>query len=169
MVDPSDRRPVSVEEALALFDTAAERDDLRAEALIRGGVLLHKVGRHSEALTWLDRVPAHDDRALGYVHRLTYGRLLDGAGRSADAAAAYAAALEHESSSQPAAIGLAAALLRSGRAVEATEAATRARQIDNAESARFDLPYRRGDMRFVPGWLAEIRKARRVSQKAPAS
>ena len=159
-VPPSGRRPVSVDQALALFDEAAEIPALRVEALIRAAVLLRKMGRDAEALEWFDRVPTHEDRALGYVHHLTRARLLDGADRTADAVTAYRRALEFEPHSQLATIGLAAALLRSGQPDAAVDAAARARRMP-AEVSPEDRIFRRGDARFVPEWLAEIRRLRR--------
>ena len=159
-VAPSDRRPVSPDEAIALFEQAAAIQALRIEALVRGAVLLWRVGRRADALAWFDRVPPHDDPAIGYVQHLTHGRLLDGAGRAADAATAYRAALGFEPASQRAGIGLAAALLRSGRAGDAAAAAAAALRL-SSETARPDSAFRRGDLRFLPGWLAEIRRLRR--------
>ena len=159
-VPPSGRRPVSVDQALALFDEAAGIPALRVEALIRGAVLLRKVGRDAEALAWFDRVPTHEDRALGYVHHLTRARLLDGADRTSDAVIAYRRALDFEPHSQLATIGLAAALLRSGQADAAVGVAARARRMP-ADVSPEDRIFRRGDARFVPEWLAEIRRLRR--------
>jgi tetratricopeptide (TPR) repeat protein len=159
-VPPQARRPVRADDAIALFEKATEAAELRAEALIRGAVLLRKLGRDAEALAWFDRVPAEVDRDLAYVHHLTRARLLDGANRTADAAAAYQQALDADPTSQVAAIGLAAALLRSGQSAEAVSAAARARAIPG-EASQPDQTFRRGDLRFVPGWLAELRSLRR--------
>jgi hypothetical protein len=159
-VPPSDRRPVSPDEAIALFERAAAIPALRTEALARGAVLFWKVGRNADALGWFDRVPAHDDPALGYVQHLAHGRLLDGTDRAADAASAHRAALEFEPTSQVAAIGLAAALLRLGRADEAALVGAGALHL-SSETARPDAAYRRGDFRFVAGWLEDIRRLRR--------
>ena len=160
IVGPSERRRITATQAVALFEEAAAVPALRVEALIRGAVLLHKIGRHADALAWFERVPPHQDRALGYVHYLTYGRILDGANRAADAAAAYTSALQYEPMSQLAAIGQAAALLRAGRGEEAAVAATEARTLASERLLSFDTAYRRADARYVREWLAEIRKLR---------
>ena len=117
------------------------------------------------AITWgrltaTQPTPPHDDSMLNYVQHLTRGRLFDGADRAADAASAYRRALEAEPRSQLAAIGLAAALLRSARADEAVDAAARARTL-GAEHTRHDQAFRQADLRFVRGWLSEIRRLRR--------
>jgi hypothetical protein len=160
LVQPSARRPVSPDQAVALFEAAAATPSLRNEALIRGAVLLRTLGRDAEALAWLDRVPPHDDRALGYVQHFTRARLLDGTARTADAVDAYRAALDHQSGSQPAAIGLAAALLRSGRPSEAAGTAVRARTMP-VDTAPPDRAFRQGDLRFFQQWMAELRSSRR--------
>lgn len=160
MIPPQARRRVQPADALALFEAAAAIPALRAEALIRGGILLRKLDRDLEALAWFDRVPPDDDAALAYVHHLTRARLLDGFDRTADAVAAYRRAFDAEPRSQVAAIGLAAALLRSGRSEEAVGVTARARTM-SAEATQHDAVFRRGDLRFVPDWLAEIRRLRR--------
>jgi hypothetical protein len=63
-------------------------------------------------------------------------------------------------SGQRAAIGLAAALLRSGQSGAAADAAADARRMNDDtgdQFARFNV----GDFRLVPEWLAEIRRLRR--------
>ena len=159
-VPPSERRPVTVDEAVRLFSDAAAIPDLHVEALIRGAVLLHKVGRFREALVWFDRIPVHDDRTLAYVQHFTHGRLLDATDRAADAAAAYRAALDAEPNRQVAGIGLAAALLRAGRVDDAVAVAAEVRQMPG-EKLDHDQAFRKADARFVPAWLVEIRKLRR--------
>ena len=94
------------------------------------------------------------------MHYQTLGRVFDATKRPTDAAEAYRLALTYEPSSQVASTGLAAALLRSGRAEEAVRAADEARVMTN-ESGNVDAEFRRGDVRFVSGWLADIRRSRR--------
>jgi tetratricopeptide (TPR) repeat protein len=160
-VSSGNRRSVNVEQAVSLFAAAARIPALRIEALIRAGVLLQKMGRPSDALQWLDQVPPHEDGALAYVQHLTHGRVLDGANRATDAAAAYLNALHYEPSSQLAAIGRAAALLRAGQDDDATRAAEAAMALGSEQVTRFDAAFRQADARFVPGWLSELRKLRR--------
>jgi tetratricopeptide (TPR) repeat protein len=155
-----DRGRVTVDEAVSLFDEAAAVPALRVEALVRAAVVLQKAGRDADALARFERVPAHEDRFLGYVQHLTHGRLLDQAGRAEQAVTAYRAALRFEPASQIAATGLAAALLRTGRADDALSAAAAARKL-SSETAEFTAPFRRADGRFVADWLAEIRALRK--------
>jgi len=161
IMSPSEtRRSISSDQALTLFAQAATIPALHTEATVRGAVLLHEIGKNADALAWFDRVPAHDERTLGYMHYRTLGRVLDGTERAADAAVAYRNALRFEPHSQLAGIGLAAALLRAGRPEDAAAAAEAARKM-TAEPNAFEATYRRADRRFVPEWLAEIRSLRR--------
>jgi tetratricopeptide (TPR) repeat protein len=160
IVPPSDRRSVSIDQALALFVQAAAIPALHTEATVRGAVLLYEMGKHADALAWFDRVPPHNDQTLGYMHYRALGRVLDHTERAADAAVAYRAALKFEPTSQLAGIGLSAALLRAGRPDDAAVAAEAARKMSFEPSA-FEIAYRRADRRFVPEWLAEIRRLRR--------
>jgi hypothetical protein len=157
------RDGVTLDGALKLLDDTAALLPLRAEAYVRGGKLLFDAGRLDEALAWLSRVPDHDDRAIGKVQHLVRGRAFDRLNRPADAAEAYAKALELVPAFQPAAIGLSAALLRAGRPDAALTAAADARRIP-ARSPSFGAEFadlNRGDLRFVPAWLSEIRSLRR--------
>lgn len=104
------------------------------------------------------------------MHHWTHARLLDAVDRPADAAAAYRRALAFGPKSQAATIGLAAALQRAGRGEESAKAAADARAIhgvvspmETASRAFGDsMPtLDRGDNRFVPQWLAEVRRLRR--------
>ena len=160
IMSASERRSVSADQALALYAQAAAIPALHTEATVRGGVLLYQLGKNADALAWFDRVPAHEDRTIGYMHYRTLGRVLDGTDRAADAAVAYRTALRFEPYSQLAGIGLAAALLRAGRPEDATVAAEAARKM-TAESNTFEAAFRRADRRFVPEWLKELRRLRR--------
>jgi tetratricopeptide (TPR) repeat protein len=160
IVPPSERRSMSMEHALRMFTEAATVPALYTEAMVRGAVLLHQNGREADAIAWFDRIPPHEDRALGYVHYRTLGRVLDGTPRAEDAAVAYRAALKFEPMSQLAGIGLAASLLRAGRPDDAGVAAEAARRM-SGEPGAFETAYRRADRRFVSEWLTEIRRLRR--------
>ena len=164
------RSRVTLADALAQFEEAAREPALRAEALIRGAKLLLDNGRGTDALAWLERVPDHSDPVLGYVRHWTHARLLDNVAGPADAATAYRRALAVAPRSQAATIGLAAALQRAGRAEESAKVAADARAMhvvispaESATRAPGDLmpTFDRGDNRFVPQWLAEVRRLRR--------
>jgi hypothetical protein len=151
---------VNADAAIGLFTRAAEIPELRVEALIRGAVLLHKLGRNAEALAWFERVPAHTDRGLGYMHHVTRARLFDLLNRATDAAAAYEAALGFAPLNQRAGIGLAAALLRAGRPEDAGRVADETRRLPD-DPIDPTQAFFQGDARFIPEWLAEIRRLRR--------
>lgn len=152
----------TLDRALALFEKAALTPSLRAEACVRGAKLLFDAGRPDDARTWLARVPDHDDSLVGVVQHLVSGRVFDALDRPDAAADAYGRAVALAPTSQLAAVGLAAALLRAGRADDARRAAESARRLQEgpplpATFSRFN----RADFRFVPAWLAEIRSLRR--------
>jgi tetratricopeptide (TPR) repeat protein len=152
----------SAEGALLLFKAAAAVPALEVEALIRAGVLLYGVGRERAALEWLERVPPHEDATLGYVQHLTRGHVYDALDRSSEAADAYARARDYMPTAQSAAIGEAAALLRAGRADDAARVAAAARTSMHVSAAVDPRQvFRAGDARFIPEWLAEIRRMRR--------
>jgi hypothetical protein len=153
------RHTLSIEAALVRFEEAARIEELRAEALIRGGVLLAEAGRERKAVEWFERVPPHDDTVLGYVQHVIHGRMLDKLARTADAVAAYRRALDSLPGAQTARIGLAAALLRLGHADEAVAIAAAARQPGASEVGR--LTFHLADARFLPQWLSEIRRRAR--------
>ena len=153
--------------AVLFFRQAAAIPALEVEALIRAGVAMHGAGRHEAALGFLERVPAHDDMPLGYVQHLTRGHVIDELNRPADAAAAYRRAMEYMPTSQSAAIGLAAALLRAGDTEAAAQAAVSAKRLPRVSlGADPRVTFRRADARFIPSWLAEIRRLRSSSAKA---
>ena len=154
------RSSTTLDMAISLFERAAGTPSLRAEALVRGARLLHGAGRTDQARLWLEQVPPHADRIVGYVQQLTHGRVLDRLDRAADAADAYRKALAIEPRAQRAAIGLAAALMRAGAPEDAGRAATDARRMED-DAARLIGEFHRGDQRFVHEWLAEIRRLRR--------
>jgi tetratricopeptide (TPR) repeat protein len=159
------RSGVTLDVALSQFEEAAQVPALRSEALIRGAKLLYDGGRQPEALAWIERVPEHADPVIGYLQHWIQARMLDDLGRAEDAAAAYRRALTFGPQSQPASIGLAAALLRAGRFEEATNAAADARSmqvVPPTEIGRHDFSqptstFQRGDSRFIQQWLADLR------------
>jgi tetratricopeptide (TPR) repeat protein len=162
------RAGITLDVALSQFEEAAQVPALRAEALIRGAKLLYDGGRNTEALVWIERVPEHADPVIGYVQHWIHARMLDDLGRAEDAAAVYRRALTFAPQSQPASIGLAAALLRAGRLEEATKVAAKARsmQVEPPTEIGHDLnqptsTFQRGDGRFLQQWLADLRSLAR--------
>ena len=93
---------------------------------------MHGAGRTEQARSWLEQVPPHADRVVGNVQQLTHGRVLDRLDRAGDAADASRKALAIEPHAQRAAIGLAAALMRTGAEEEAGRAAADTRRMEDA-------------------------------------
>lgn len=147
-------------EAISLFDRAAEQPHLRAEALIRAGKLLLEGGLFTDALARLESVPPEADPTFAFVRHLTHGRILDALHRPRDAAREYARALKVRPDAQLAAIGLAAAHLRTGNRADAVRIADDARRMPPLPERGFE-EFQSGDARFVEGWIADIRRTRR--------
>jgi hypothetical protein len=147
--------------AVSLFELAAKEPALQVEALVRGGVLQFQMEHPAGALAWLDRVPAdHGDVLLHYSQFLTRARALDALNRAEESAAAYRSARVDYPTAQTPAIGLAAALLRAGATKEAVSVAADARHLPDLPTDPW-FEFQKADLRFVAGWLAEIRKLRK--------
>jgi tetratricopeptide (TPR) repeat protein len=145
-------------EAIARFEAAAAIAETRAEARVRGGWLLFQQGHPQAALEWLDEAQPGDDRDVVYWASLIRGRVLDELGRHEAAAEAYAAALAVCPDAQSAGVGLALALFRIDRVIEADEVA-RSLRTRTAAVADPWWHYPGADQRFVDGWIAELRAA----------
>ena len=145
-------------EAIARFEAAAAVAETRAEARVRGGWLLFQQGHPQAALEWLDEAQPGDDRDVVYWASLIRGRVLDELGRHEAAAEAYAAALAVCPDAQSAGVGLALALFRIDRVIEADEVA-RSLRTRTAAVADPWWHYPGADQRFVDGWIAELRAA----------
>lgn len=151
----------TVDDTIALFSRAADVPALRAEALVRGGLVYFGENRFDDAVAWFDRAGAdHGDVVVGFVQELTRGRALDQLKRHGEAAKAYEAAHAYDPTSQLAATGFAAALLRSSQPDAAMRVASIARQLP-PEQMDLRREFARADARFVRDWLAEIRRLRR--------
>jgi tetratricopeptide (TPR) repeat protein len=158
---PSTRPRPTFESAVALYTRAAAEPPLRDEAMIRGAALQLLTERPAPALEWLDRAAGkQDDQLLHYAQSFIRARALDLLGRPDEAVNAYQAAREDAPSAQIPAIGLAAALLRAGRADEGVRVAAQARQLP-ADAPDVWLQFQKADSRFVKGWLEEIRRMRK--------
>ena len=147
---------VTPDEAIALFEGAADDPSLHAEALVRGAFLESFLKRLPEALARLDRALPITDDTLAYAAALIRGGVLDGLGRPDEAAEAYGLALRLAPTMQTPAIGRAAALQRTGRLDEAAEAAAQARRLPAGGLDPWPI-FIRADARFVDQWLVELR------------
>lgn len=150
---PAVHRP---EEATALFEAAAAIPALRAEALLRSAYLDWLRGRFEPALVTLDRAGSMADDVFAYAAALIRAGSLDGLGRPADAAAAYAVAQRLAPGTQVPVIGRAAALHRAGLTDEALAEANRARHLPVGHDDPWPT-FLRIDARYIWQWLQELR------------
>jgi predicted Zn-dependent protease len=106
--------------ARRLLRSAVAADPSLAEARVRLGRVAWRLGETAEARSALEEVLAGKPKpAAAFLAHLFLGRLDEGAGRFADAARAYEAALAFDTRSQAARIALSHALLRLGNAAAA--------------------------------------------------
>ena len=143
-------------QALMRFEAAAENDETRDEARVRGGWLLFQLERFPEALDWLDAAAPQEDRDLAYWRALFRARVLESLRRPEDALSAYQAALTLNPGAQSAGVGHAVLLMRLDRSPEA-DASARALRVSTAADPW--LIYNLGDHRFVDRWLDQLRTA----------
>ena len=154
------RHGVCLREALSRFEAAAAMEDVKAEALVRGGWILIQDDRPKEAIEWLDAAEPHDDRDLEYWHALFRGRALEALARSKDAVDEYRAALALYPRAQSAGVGLSIALMHLDRTKEADEIARSVREGDALTPDPW-LHYVFGDRRFAGRWIESRRAAAR--------
>jgi hypothetical protein len=145
--------------ALTMFEAAAEREDVRDEALTRAGFVAFQLGRNTEAKALLNTARPGPDRPVVYWRSLFSGRVADALRADADAEMAYRAALAAYPEAQSARIGLALALFRMNRSDEADTAMRAARQVRDEAVDPWE-GYFVADVRFVDDWLVAMRKAR---------
>ena len=143
-------------QALMRFEAAAEIDETRDEARVRGGWILFQLQRFPEALDWLDAAAPQDDPDLAYWRTLFRGRVLESLGRPEDALSAYQAALTLNPGAQSAGVGHAILLMRLDRTQEA-DASARALRVSTTADPW--LIYAMGDHRFVDRWIEQLRTA----------
>jgi tetratricopeptide (TPR) repeat protein len=118
-------RRTALETALADYTAALAREPTLAEARLRRGRVLHRLGRLDEARPELERVRRESDNArLQYLAALFFGSLLEDAKRAGAAEAAYRDALSRYPGAQAPYLALANLRLRDGRTAAAQEAVT---------------------------------------------
>jgi hypothetical protein len=117
-VSPPEVSVASLRKTIGAYLDLATVPALRAEALLRAGVLAFRFGEDADALKRLAEAEAStDEPAMLYLTRFVRGKISERAGRTADAEAAYRSALELIPHAQSATMGLAALLfLGDGRA-----------------------------------------------------
>jgi hypothetical protein len=151
----------NVDEALKALDAAATLPGEGAEASVRKAFLLHRLNHMGEALALLDGIEHRTtDQAVVYLGLLFRGRTLQMIGRPDEAGRAFELALEAWPHAQAPAVALAALSLQQNRHDVALRWAAAAR---TTPADRVDpwWQYWLGDARFLPEWMADLRKAAR--------
>jgi tetratricopeptide (TPR) repeat protein len=143
--------------AIAHYQAAAEHESTRAEALVRLGWTLVRLGRPADALVELDKFSnSTDDASLRYWNRLFRGRAFEVLDLSEDASREYRAALEIVPRAQTPTVALSVLELRRDQQERAFEYANDVRTAP----ARMTDPwwvYNEGDFRFFKQRMIELR------------
>jgi tetratricopeptide (TPR) repeat protein len=158
--------PADIRRALEVADrayqAASRLPEVAVEARIRRAFVVHRLGLHAQALTLLDETASADlsaDPDLAYWVGLVRGRVLEHLGRDDEAREPYERATALRPQAQTALIVLASWFERHGQPAQAEGWAARARGLPpNAADPWW--AYWLGDVRRMPGWLAELRSAR---------
>ena len=154
--------PAAAEHAktlLAEYEAAAAFPETHAEASIRLGWFLHRVGRRDEALARLAAAQGVErvDRSLGYLRQLLLGNVLSTAGRTEEALASYRQATVILPGAQSAQVAAMNTLLMLGHRPEAE---AMAESLQSAARTTFDpwWLYWQGDGRHYLQMMAAARK-----------
>lgn len=160
-IAPGDRAVRSVAEAAALdYERVADSPEVAAEASVRRGLLLLRLGRSDEALAAFDLADgANGDPTVQYLSALFRGRTLDALDRVAEAAVAYRRAASLVPAAQTPAVALASLWHRHGRPDEALVWAQRAIAAAGGRADPWHL-YWYGDLRLAGDRLTALRQVR---------
>jgi hypothetical protein len=146
-----------------LFEQAATRPDVRAEAQVRWGYYESRLNHPDAALQHFDQVEPGADTFVAYLQHLLRGRAFEGVGREQDAMAEYLLAREAAPHAQTAALALAAALVRENQRTEAAAVVHDAvtTPLPAVNLADFDpwLMYGQADSRFWLPLVAQLHAA----------
>jgi tetratricopeptide (TPR) repeat protein len=147
------------EDAAAAYTAAARVEAVRPEALLRLGRVDLDLGNNDDALTALAGIePGAKDPDVVYLGRLFRGQALERLGKTDDARAAYAKALQLRPDAQTASIAIAALEFRRGDRAAADQAVNRLL----GSTAQPDDPwweYWPGDFRLGPDLVRAMREA----------
>ncbi len=152
---------VVAEEAMGLYDAAMRFAITASEAQLRKAYLLHRRGRHEDAVALLDTMRAREtDQILVYFSQLLRGHFNDALGHVDQAANAYRAALVTWPNAQAPRVGLMALLFRNGDRIAAERMAD---SIQTAAADAFDpwWQYWQADYRSYPAAMSALREAAR--------
>lgn len=154
----------AAERAIALFRSASAGDAIGAEASLRLGHVQLGMSRYDDAIAALAGIePRTHDLALLYLTHLFRGLAYDGLGRSADARASYARALEVSPGAHSATMRQAALAFRDGRRDDADALLTKLLADDDPGRDPW-WAYYAADWRF---WYPRI-EAVRAMLRTPA-
>jgi tetratricopeptide (TPR) repeat protein len=155
-VRPADAHVTNV---IARYVDAIAHPETAPEARVRLAWFLYRIGRHQEALRYLDAVADEQglDGSMRYLYRLFRGHVLEALERPADAIRFYREALAMAPNAQSARVSMMNALLRAGdrRGAEAI-----AEQVQTAGRDDFDpwWGYIQGEFRLYPGAIGRLRE-----------
>ncbi len=153
--------PEHAEEALQIYNAAVQFESSAPDARLRQAFLLHRLGRHAEALALLDSVPTPPrDRVLAYLGLLFRGHFHEALDRADLAEKSYRQALENWPGAQAPRVGLMTLLFRRG---ERASAEQNADQVLTAQPQTTDpwWQYWQADYRYYPAAIAALREAAR--------
>lgn len=149
------------DQTLALYDVAGQNPVNASEAHLRSAMLLHRLGRHDDALKALDAMsPDQPDADLTYLRNLIRGRVQAARNQPNAAATAYRAAIASEPNAQAPHVGLMTALFRLGD-LEGAQTVARAIEMMKGDDIDPWWRYWQGDFRFYPAAIDALRKASR--------
>jgi VWFA-related protein len=146
-----------INDVSAAYDAAMEAAETATEARVRKSWLLHRAARRDEALALLDTISTPPEALLDYLRHLIRGRVLDGLGRSDDAAAAFRSALILVPNAQSARVGLMTVLQRQGNSAGALEQAELV-QTTSADAIDPWWRYWQGDYRLAATVFTRLRE-----------
>lgn len=156
--DPGPAAASRVLEITRLYDEVGLDPNAIAEARVRKGWFLHRMGHHAEAMAVLDdAAPRANDAVLNFWRDLFRGQTLDALGKSADAITAFREALARFPNSQSANIALMNTLMRTGAHTEAQAIAARIQQFTAGDDDPY-WSYWAADFRFRDGAITRLRQ-----------
>jgi tetratricopeptide (TPR) repeat protein len=160
IADDDDALRIVAESAATDYARVGDAPEVAAEAAVRLGLLLFRLGRSEDALTWLDRAERQGgDRAVQYWTALFRGRVLEARQAPMEAAAAYERAATLVPEAQTPAVALASLWQRHDRPAEARRWAARAIAAPGGLADPWFV-YWRGDLRLAGDRLTALREVR---------
>lgn len=147
------------EQALVYYGRAMLAAETSAEAAARRAFLLHRLGRHADALREVGIGESSTDRVVAYWAHLVRGRATEALGRPAEAARAYERAAALMPRAQTPAVALTSLWQRQAQPEEAVRWAARVRSGALAGADPW-WDYWLGERRFLTERLTRLRGTR---------